>query len=199
MEEYYYKYRSLSNLKRFIDILINQRLYASRYLELNDPMEGFFQYDAAVPRDFINTLRSEKSKTLICSLSKNYINGLMWSIYADEHKGCCIKLSVTSNSWTKLNVSYDKIPAIINGVGRTVEDILKIKSPQWKHEEEVRFIKPNPNPQKPYVKIKIDTIYLGMKMSRTDVAFHTKMIKSINPSIQVKKLTRDDIDFGFIY
>lgn len=197
MEEYYYKYRSLSNLKRFIDILINQRLYASRYLELNDPMEGFFQYDAAVPRDFINTLRSEKSKTLICSLSKNYINGLMWSIYADEHKGCCIKLSVTSNSWTKLNVSYDKIPAIINGVGRTVEDILKIKSPQWKHEEEVRFIKPNP--QKPYVKIKIDTIYFGMKMSRTDVAFHTKMIKSIDPSIKVKKLTRDDIDFGFIY
>lgn len=197
MEEYYYKYRSLSNLKRFIDILINHRLYASRYLDLNDPMEGFFQYDAAVPRDFINTLRSEKSRTFICSLSKNYINGLMWSIYADEHKGCCIKLSVTSNSWTKLNVSYDKIPAIINGVGRTVEDILKIKSPQWKHEEEIRFIKLNP--QKPYVKIKIDTIYLGMKMSRTDVAFHTKMIESIAPSIKVKKLTRDDIDFGFIY
>lgn len=197
MEEYYYKYRSLSNLKRFIDILLNHQLYASKYLELNDPMEGFFQYDNTVPKEFINTLRDEKSKTLICSLSKNYNNGLMWSVYADEHKGCCIKLSITSNSWTKLDVSYDENPALINEDRKTVEDILKIKSPQWKHEEEVRFIKLNPS--KPYVKIKIDTIFLGMKMSRSDVAFYTKLINSIDSNIKVKKLTRDNIDFGFIY
>ena len=68
-------------------------------------MEGFFLYDPAVPRDFINTLRNEKANTLICSLSKNYNNGLMWSVYADEHKGCCIKLSITSNSCRKLDVT----------------------------------------------------------------------------------------------
>ena len=195
MAEYYYKYRSLSNLKRFLDILINRRLYASKYLDLNDPMEGFFLYDPAVPRDFINTSRNEKANTLICSLSKNYNNGLMWSVYADEHKGCCIKLSITSNSWRKLDVTYDRNPVHVDAIGITVDEILKIKSPQWKHEEEVRFIKSNP--QNNYIKIKIDTIFLGMKMSRADVSFYTKLIHSVDSSIKIEKLTRDDIDFGY--
>ncbi|MDE5999994.1 MAG: DUF2971 domain-containing protein [Bacteroidaceae bacterium] len=197
MAEYYYKYRSLTDLKRFIDILINRRLYAAKYIELNDSMEGFFLYDDTIPRDFINTLRSGKANTLICSLSKKYTNGLMWSVYADEHKGCCIKLSITSNSWKKLVVTYDKKPVQINTMGINVDEILRIKSPQWKHEEEVRFIKSNPLQN--YIKIKIDTIFLGMKMSRSDVSFYTKLIKSIDSNIKIEKVTRDDIDFGYDY
>ena len=121
----------------------------------------------------------------------------MWSVYADEHKGCCIKLSITSNSWKKLVVTYDKKPVQINTMGINVDEILRIKSPQWKHEEEVRFIKSNPLQN--YIKIKIDTIFLGMKMSRSDVSFYTKLIKSIDSNIKIEKVTRDDIDFGYDY
>lgn len=39
---HYYKYRSLSNLRYFLDILIYKRLYMASYSELNDPMEGAF-------------------------------------------------------------------------------------------------------------------------------------------------------------
>lgn len=45
MAEHYFKFRSLSNLKRFLDILVNERLYTSRYDELNDPMEGAYLTD----------------------------------------------------------------------------------------------------------------------------------------------------------
>lgn len=197
MVDYYYKYRSLSNLKRFVDILINRRLYATHYSNLNDPMEGFFQYAPSVPRDFINTLRNKKSSTLICSLSQTFNNGLMWSVYSDEHKGCCIKLSVTSTTWHPLQVSYAINPATITDAGKSVEDILKIKSIQWAHEKEVRFIKTKPSA--PYVKIKIDTIYLGMKISRSDASFFKKLINTIAPEIKVKKLNRGDIDFGFVH
>ena len=62
--EYLYKYRSLANMKRFIDILMNRRLYASKYLELNDPMEGFFLYDKNVPRPIVAKLRDERATTL---------------------------------------------------------------------------------------------------------------------------------------
>ena len=39
-----YKYRSLTNLKRLIEIVLESKLYASRYKELNDPMEGYYTY-----------------------------------------------------------------------------------------------------------------------------------------------------------
>ena len=46
MHRRYYKFRGLQDLKRFIDIILNKRLYASRYGELNDPMEGVYMTDS---------------------------------------------------------------------------------------------------------------------------------------------------------
>ena len=34
-------------------------------------------------------------------------------------------------------------------------------------------------------------------MSRADVSFYTKLIHSVDSSIKIEKLTRDDIDFGY--
>ena len=196
MTDYYYKYRSLSNLKRFLDILIKRRLYAAKYLDLNDPMEGYFIYDNSVPQSIIAKLRNYKSSTLICSLSKTHKNGLMWSVYADEHKGCCIKLSVTSTTWKLLTVSYETCPAVIDSTKNSVEDILSRKSIQWQHEQEVRCIKVNP--KNPFLRIKIDTIYLGIKVRRADVSLLEELISKIDPKIKVIKMNRNDIDFGFI-
>lgn len=199
--EYYYKYRSLANMKRFIDILMNRRLYASKYLDLNDPMEGFFLYDKNVPRNVVTKLRDERATTLICSLSKTPFNGLMWSMYGDEHKGCCIKLRVTSPNWEEVEVNYNGIKTVVTNRNATIQTILGAKSVQWQHEEEVRYI--NTNPKSPYLKIEIDTIYLGAKMSRADVSFYTELINMANRAfpqkkpIEIVKLTKDRIDFGF--
>lgn len=60
---HYYKYRSLSNLRYFLDILINKRLYMASYSELNDPMEGAFVITGDkrdIDNNWLNILRSEK-------------------------------------------------------------------------------------------------------------------------------------------
>lgn len=199
--KYLYKYRSLANMKRFIDILMNRRLYASKYLDLNDPMEGFFLYDKNVHRDVVSKLRNERATTLICSLSTTPYNGLMWSMYGDEHKGVCIRLKVTSPKWEEVIVDYSSVRTLITDGNASINTILGKKSVQWQHEEEVRYI--NTNPKSPYLKIDIDSIYLGAKMSRTDVSFYTELIMMANKAypqkkpIEIVKLTKDNIDFGF--
>lgn len=192
----YYKYRSLNNLKFFLDILLNKRLYTSKYSELNDPMEGFFTYDKTVPKDVINTIRAKRDNTYICSLSKRNDIGLMWSMYADEHKGCCIEVEVTAKSWQEIDVKYSSTSSIIKGTkDADMEKILSIKSLQWQYEEEVRFVKETSKRER--MSIKIKKIYLGINMTRTEKAFYKNLITSIDKKIEVISMKKDDIDFGF--
>lgn len=46
----FYKYRSLENLKRFLEIVMNRKLWSSTYKELNDPMKGVFSIRPWVQR-----------------------------------------------------------------------------------------------------------------------------------------------------
>ena len=61
---HYYKYRSLSNLRYFLDILIYKRLYMASYSELNDPIEGAFVITG--DRRKIDNLITAKRKELPC-------------------------------------------------------------------------------------------------------------------------------------
>lgn len=200
----YYKYRSLENLKRFLEIVMNHKLWSSTYKELNDPMGGVFQYDPDFKgSNFIRMLQSQKQHTYICALSKTYENGLMWSFYANEHKGCCIELEPNTSvkDWHFLNVDYVLNIATINKDNATVENVLSKKSSQWKYEQEVRFIRTvdaddNSN-RKRFLRIKISRIFLGIRMTPKDKKFIHKLINKVDSSIEVVDLQRKDIDFGY--
>ena len=162
-----------------MDILIYKRLYLASYSELNDPMEVAYRIKNNVKYDcsWLQMLRSEKNDIHICSLSKSYDNILMWSHYADSHKGCCIELEVTSETGiTETPVSY--VDTIKDVAGADYRDeayqILSRKIRCWDYEKEVRFLKEIPlnSHISKYLKIKIFRIYLGCKMPSKDVTFH---------------------------
>ena len=48
----YYKYRNLKDFERFLDVVVNRRLYGAVYKELNDPMEGKFNTTGLEKKDF---------------------------------------------------------------------------------------------------------------------------------------------------
>lgn len=102
MPELLYKYRSLSKIERILEIIIDRKLYGALYTEMNDPMEGYFQYSPDVDRYLVRYIMDSKNKRYICSLSRKSDIGLMWTHYADENKGCCIEVEVTSTSWKRL-------------------------------------------------------------------------------------------------
>ena len=200
-QTHYYKYRSLANLRYFLDILIYKRLYLASYSELNDPMEGAFRIPNGVYNDsWLRLLRSEKNDIHICSFSKAYDNMLMWSHYADSHKGCCIEVEVTSEKGiTEVPVSY--VDQIGIGVGKDYKEeayqILSRKLKCWDYEKEVRFMKEIPSLSRlsKYLKVKIVRIYLGCKIPSKDVAFYKNLILSIDKNIKVEQIKKLDLSY----
>jgi hypothetical protein len=207
--ELLYKYRSISNFERLMDILFRNRLFACSYDKLNDPMEGYFRY-SGFSVDYVDELRKEKQRTVICSLSQTYKDGLMWSFYADEHKGCCIELEVTGKKdWRRIPVNYTVIPASIDdtmksSVLSSMDYILSTKSLSWENEQEIRYVKALEKNSKRTLSIKIHRVILGIKTPLEDERLIRKVVETINASqpkdkhIVVIRLKRDDIDFGFV-
>lgn len=109
MNEYlFFKYRAIN--KHFIDSLVKGTLYFSLPEKLNDPFDCKIDIKRAIATgmESINEEYSEQLNTLegadnpfrnlpgiikkvgICSFSLDLENALLWSHYADGHKGACV-------------------------------------------------------------------------------------------------------------
>lgn len=195
-----YKYRSLRDLKRFLDIIVNKRLYGTTYLNLNDPLEGQFNFDLSrMEHSDVQRLFDERATAIICSLSKSCNQkgmpnkGIMWSMYADEHRGCCIEVEADDENWKEVNVHYTTLGQLVTDPHTKAIDILSVKSKQWAYEEEVRYI--NTTNDSHFLNVKIKAVYFGIRVSNEDVAFYKKLIQSIDPKIKVEKLKKSDINW----
>lgn len=197
--EVLYKYISIKNLKRFLEIIRDHRLYAPRLEELNDAKEGAFHYPKGSSVDERKEFRRLLDNTYTCSLSKLKNNGHMFAIYGDSHKGCCIELCVTAKMWEKVDVIYQsQMPTITTASNKSIPEVIKTKSPQWGDEEEVRYYRTfTDNKQKQYLTVKILRIMFGVKVSKKDFSLYKSTIYGINPKIEVIHLIEKDIDFGF--
>lgn len=101
-----------------------------------------------------------------------------------------------SNS-KKLGAHRSKISILIIKIADTssLSDILKIKSIQWNYEEEVRYIKTAKDREA--LSIKIKRIFLGYKLKASEFNFYKKLIQTLDPSIEVVKMKKESLDFGY--
>lgn len=165
-------------MERLASIFKEEKIWASNYKNLNDPMEWFFE--SKDPQLDQKLLDEHKGDARICCLSKTYNYGLMWSMYADEHRGICIELEIEDSEnikekeglsedyWVKYEVEYKNEPAEIKEGYPSVDEILKVKSPQWRHEQEVRFVRKSK--ENCYLKVKIKRVLIGVRASATTKA-----------------------------
>lgn len=181
-----FKYKSTDHIE---DVIINKRLWCSRYDALNDPMEWAFTSDND-KKDIDELIKdTDKERWRICCLSKSGQYGLMWSIYGDEHKGVCIEVEIDvdngeyceytvrkDGNWFYGDVKYTNKVQQIENLRADLKQVLWNKSKQWEHEQEVRFVKRFSNEEdKMYFPIKINKIYLGRRMDK-DKAENIKKI-----------------------
>ncbi|SUW65561.1 Protein of uncharacterised function (DUF2971) [Buttiauxella agrestis] len=160
-----YKYIDNASLDRFFkDGYISIKF--TPHSEFNDPFES---YGYALDDESIEslTMRYEINQNLAClCLSKEPLNVLMWSHYADKHQGFVVAIDTEKAGYddeAKCLITAPK--GEIDYLGSRIESKLKIsqeniydtdmiskllltKSLHWKYEEEIRIIKKTESLQK---------------------------------------------------
>ena len=196
-----YKYRSIKNLQFFIDILINERMYAARFTDLNDPMEGFYKYSSTeCNRQVVKDIWNNKNQIRILSLSKSYKNPLMWSHYADGHQGVVIGVEF-SEDIEKVDVEYSEYSYFLRNTRNVnseevAKKILSTKYKPWYYEEEVRIFTTG---DKKFIPVEIKEIIMGKKMESEVSDLIIKTINKVAPEITTRKMDEIEHEQGYIF
>lgn len=140
--------------------------------------------------------------------NKAYKNILMWSHYADNHRGFCIKYSFAESFVNVEDISLFFRPVIYKNSSENVNiDIDSINSDlayctkdhSWKYENEVRLIGYIPSAGSFYSSIpmgsfcKIEAIYFGVRASEQNIATIKQILKNENVKYYKMSSSPDDI------
>ena len=183
-------------LKCVTSILDNHRLYLSDGSNFNDPFE--------------TTVTDKKSGAIthvsglhILCLSNSIQNKLIWSHYADSHKGVCLTVNVPADlvypmCYTTKRVYTDSdLDGILkNGHYHCKKNLKKpfdplnynkkiafIKDRKWSYEREYRIVFDKNDESglvyeddKWFMSVKIKNVYLGVNFDKNDISVREKII-----------------------
>jgi hypothetical protein len=180
-----YKYASVEYAK---DVLCNQRMYLSDGRNFNDPFELSVVNKNTGKTNFVDGLH------ILC-LTNSYRKKLMWSHYADSHKGICYTVEVPKEMIRSIcytgervytNCDIDKIISNSKkGSKKSVSDdftnfsfdkkVAFIKDQKWIDEKEFRIVFDAQDEEKLvieneicYLPVKIKNVYLGVNFEKND-------------------------------
>lgn len=198
-----YKFMSLEKLERFLDYLAHNHLYGAKPKELNDPFEGRFDL-TGLPKNTKESIYKKLSRTRICSMFKgkddqDFPNDfLMWSHYANSHKGCCLEFTLTNQynkGWTTKDIKYGvQMPTPKDDSDNSIYDILSHKTPDWENENEVRAIKiyeEGKEGNSHFYHIKLRAVYFGLSADSKNTDILVRIINALNPNISIYQIKRD--------
>ena len=180
-----YKYRNLNNFRHLVDILLKQRLYASSYFDLNDPMEGQYIYtpDGMKDERVELVLKDDKNKVKICSFSATPDIPLMWAHYADGHRGIAIGVEIVDRYCTVKPITYDG-PVTLNNLSAQSDsaiEILSHKLSAWQYEQEFQAF----TTKRSYVEVAITHVIYGKRIKSSDRMLLNGLLDNLVPSAHI--------------
>jgi hypothetical protein len=231
-----YKYRNLNNNTR--EMIKNNTLHFANPLYFNDPFdtlinfyfEGDFDllckkfYDFGIKdyKGFAKTLSIHNDFKEICKSNPHLINSsvtcfsencdniLLWSHYANQHKGICLEYKTVSNdgysclTFDSTDIKTDHpVPMLkVNYVEKPLEkinalftkyfveqlnDFLSTKFKIWEYENEIRCIIPNSNfknyPNATLAKNVLTGVIFGMKVNEEEKNEIKNLVNSFHENV----------------
>ncbi|EGK02605.1 DUF2971 domain-containing protein [Dysgonomonas gadei] len=206
-----YKYHTINiNL---LNSLRNKTNWYSKLSYLNDPYECLFidNTNTTVYKNLVSTLS-------VCCFSRNMNNILMWSHYADSHRGVCLEWEIDEEAphiKGALNpITYDNKLVTLEEVKITKEGYLDLnvgdngkfifqKLKYWEYEEEMRIYNidedPNSNPRGKSKEFlgKLTSIYFGKNVIKDTIEL-VKFNTSHIPNLKYYKvdLNTDEMEYN---
>jgi hypothetical protein len=120
------------------------RLRVSRYHALNDLFElmaaNMGTHKGVREVMLKHRAAMDREQGLIC-FTRGYSEPMLWSHYADKHRGICLGFDVDDDSCTPVEYVKERIP-VVNATGVPDAELLSrtlwAKGDSWKYEDEVR-------------------------------------------------------------
>jgi len=230
----YFKYRTVN--KRLIESLVGSHLHFSKPDKLNDPFDcrldlrgSFFRAGSSATgrrrtwlesalnqgEKFFETCEQTFANLGICSFSLDLLATLMWSHYADEHRGVCLLyrfpesffLDAKNNIFGVDKVRYcddsltdwltnDAPMELIKFLSEFPKIYLTAKSPAWRYEGEARVIRTDEG----LLNIPcgfLEQVCFGLRTPQADIELVMKLATDYCGCKQFCRIVRDqNSDFG---
>ena len=232
-----FKYSPIN--KNLIDSLVKGYIYCADVKKLNDPLDCRVDLAAAIRRaisksegkakenlqrllassEFLESTVKKVSEVGVCSFSLKLLKPMMWSHYADEHKGICLlyrfpesfinydqnKIIGTSTLIYGDNVFTDSLLEAAEGLSEIeaweifqaiVVPILTAKGQDWSVEDESRIIREYSGP------LEIDRKYLtqicfGFATPERDKELIRNILERCAYDVTFCEIRRSNADFSF--
>ncbi len=132
-------------LKKFVEEFVDRKFSSASEAEKNHMIEKLMSVNTL--ENIRNGLQSEVDKAGIVCFSKVRDDILMWSHYADKHKGLCLEFDGSSNciffgeAQPVEYEDYTPIP-LREDSNRQVTRAILTKSKHWSYEREYRIFRP---------------------------------------------------------
>lgn len=174
-----------------------------------DFFEKIIQSGTLKDKDILNRLEQEQVKKLVqdmgvLSLTKESSNLLLWSHYANSHKGFCIgydtKRLLHDLEYPTLGpVNYCNIYPIVSAADENEKITytqLFYKSIDWYYENEYRYVKPYWSNKKCSISANtINEIYLGCMISEKNQIRILNIAKSNYPEAKIYKYQKNKFKY----
>jgi hypothetical protein len=148
----------------------------------------------------------------ICCFAVSKENFLMWSHYADSHKGVCLGFDyeMLTKQFTQFDkVEYRKEPFVydLSDVSGSTAKAILTKSTHWEYEEEVRFLMERSKScdfniaalrevnfgAKTHPRHMLNVLYLVQKMGYANCSFHKARIIESNYSLDFEEVNFEEL------
>jgi len=231
-----FKFRAVN--KNLLRSLVDNSIYFAKPNDLNDPfdcrVDVLRSLENAIIKcpsesrgnlqklrqmhGFMEEVQADLHEFGVCSFSLELNNPLMWSHYADGHRGLCLLYSFSEAYFYQNDdrilgidqVEYDTSPLTDWFIKRAPDPgsfvefgtslvckILTVKAGPWAYEREVRILRRTPGVEQ-LDRTSLKQICFGLETADEDVALVRKLIEQGGYEVTLCRMIRcKDTDFGF--